>query len=79
MTCNVGPPDTSCPSGGRRQRCTDHPAARGDPDAAGLSLRGTASEPVLWLYNRISVDSLQLDGEPELLDLLLAWKPEDWA
>lgn len=60
-------------------RTTRLPATGEDPDAAGLSIRGTASDLVLWLYNRISVDSLQLDGDPELLDLLLAWEPEDWA
>lgn len=50
-----------------------------ETDAAGLSFRGTASDLVLWLYNRVPVDSLQLDGDPELLDLLLAWEPEDWT
>lgn len=60
-------------------RTTRLPATGEDPDAAGLSIRGTASDLVLWLYNRISVDSLQLHGDPELLDLLLAWEPEDWA
>ena len=50
-----------------------------DPDAAGLALRGTASDLVLYLYQRISADSLQLDGDPQLLDLLHAWEPEDWA
>lgn len=60
-------------------RTTRLPATGENPDAAGLSIRGTASDLVLWLYNRISVGSLQLDGDPELLDLLLAWEPEDWA
>ncbi|HEX4087544.1 MAG TPA: maleylpyruvate isomerase family mycothiol-dependent enzyme [Trebonia sp.] len=61
-------------------RTTRLPAAGQDPDAAGgLSIRGTASDLVLYLYQRISVDSLQLDGDPQLLDLLHAWEPEDWA
>ncbi|MFC1409511.1 maleylpyruvate isomerase family mycothiol-dependent enzyme [Streptacidiphilus sp. N1-12] len=60
-------------------RTTRLPAAGQDPDAAGLSLHGTASDLVLYLYKRIPVDSLRLDGDPELLDLLLAWEPEDWA
>ncbi|HEY3872584.1 MAG TPA: hypothetical protein VGM10_29785, partial [Actinocrinis sp.] len=60
-------------------RTTRLSATGEDPDAAGLSLRGTASDLVLYQYQRISVDSLQLDGDPGLLDLLHAWEPEDWA
>jgi hypothetical protein len=45
-------------------------------DAAGASLRGTASELVLALYGRVPVDSLELDGDRRLFDLLLAWEPE---
>jgi len=60
-------------------RTTRLPATGEDPDAAGLSIRGIASDLVLYLYQRISVDSLQLDGDPQLLDLLHAWEPEDWA
>jgi len=58
-------------------RTTRLPAAGQDPDAAGLSIRGTASDLVLYLYQRISVDALQLDGDLELLDLFHAWEPED--
>lgn len=47
-----------------------------DPDAAGASLRGTASELVLALYGRVPVDSLELDGDRGVFDLLLAWEPE---
>ncbi|MER5636928.1 maleylpyruvate isomerase N-terminal domain-containing protein [Kitasatospora sp. NPDC002227] len=60
-------------------RTTRLPAPGEDPDAAGFSVHGTASELVLWLYNRISVDDLRTEGDRELLDLLLAWEPEDWA
>ncbi|MFJ1792273.1 maleylpyruvate isomerase family mycothiol-dependent enzyme [Kitasatospora griseola] len=60
-------------------RTTRLPAAGEHRNAAGLSVRGTASDLVLWRYDRISVDSLQLDGDRELLDLLYAWEPEDWA
>ena len=60
-------------------RTTRLPATGEDPDAAGLSIRGIASDLVLYLYQRISVDALQLDGDPQLLDLLHAWEPEDWA
>lgn len=60
-------------------RTTRLPADDEDPDAAGLSIRATASDLVLFLYDRIPVDRLQLDGDRELLDQLLAWEPEDWA
>ena len=52
-------------------------AAGEDPDAAGASAQGTASELVLAFYGRIPVDSLKLDGDRRLFDLLLAWKPEE--
>jgi uncharacterized protein (TIGR03083 family) len=44
--------------------------------AAGVAVRGTASELVLYLYDRISADSLPVDGDAGLLDLLRAWEPE---
>jgi hypothetical protein len=52
------------------------------PSAAGVdpgdaSLRGTASELVLVLYGRIPVDSLKVDGDRRLFDLLLAWDPDE--
>lgn len=52
-------------------------AAGEDPDTADASLRGTASELVLALYGRIPVDSLKLDGDRRLFDLLLAWDPDE--
>ncbi|MEW2487012.1 maleylpyruvate isomerase family mycothiol-dependent enzyme [Streptomyces sp. NPDC048411] len=52
-------------------------AAGEDPDAADASARGTASELVLALYGRIPVDSLKLDGDRRLFDLLLAWDPDE--
>ncbi|MFG2053324.1 hypothetical protein ACGFI9_04755 [Micromonospora sp. NPDC048930] len=48
-----------------------------DPDAADASARGTASELVLALYGLIPVDSLKLDGDRSLFDLLLAWDPDE--
>ncbi|WP_416072113.1 hypothetical protein [Streptomyces sp. ME18-1-4] len=51
-------------------------AADEDPDAADASLRGTAGELVLALYGRISVDSLKVDGDHRLFDLLLVWDPD---
>ncbi|MET7854386.1 maleylpyruvate isomerase family mycothiol-dependent enzyme [Streptomyces avermitilis] len=48
-----------------------------DPDAADASVRGTAGELVLALYDRIPVDSLKLDGDRRLFDLLQAWDPDE--
>lgn len=52
-------------------------AAGEDPDAADASARGTASELVLAFYDRIPVDSLKLDGDRRLFDLLVAWDPDE--
>ncbi|MFK4102144.1 maleylpyruvate isomerase family mycothiol-dependent enzyme [Streptomyces sp. NPDC019531] len=43
---------------------------------ADASARGTAGELVLTLYGRIPADSLELDGDRRLFDLLKAWEPE---
>lgn len=48
----------------------------GEAADAAASARGTASELVLALYGRIPVDSLGLDGDRRLFDLLIAWEPE---
>ncbi|MFF3691488.1 hypothetical protein [Streptomyces sp. NPDC002187] len=45
--------------------------------SAGVSVRGTVSELVLFVYNRIPADSLQIDGDAGLIDLLRAWEPEE--
>jgi uncharacterized protein (TIGR03083 family) len=47
-------------------------AAGQGPDAADAYARGTASEVVLVLYDRIPIDSLQLAGDRRLFDLLRA-------
>ncbi|MFF4540532.1 maleylpyruvate isomerase family mycothiol-dependent enzyme [Streptomyces aureus] len=53
-------------------------AAAGEgPDAVGVSVRGTASELVLFVYDRIPADSLQLEGDAGLFDLLREWEPEE--
>lgn len=52
-------------------------AADEGPDAAGVSVRGTASELVLFVYDRIPADSLQIEGDLGLFDLLRAWEPEE--
>ncbi|RKE23490.1 maleylpyruvate isomerase family mycothiol-dependent enzyme [Streptomyces sp. TLI_171] len=51
--------------------------AAGEADAAGVSVHGTASELVLYLYDRVKADSLHVDGDAGLLDLLRAWEPEN--
>jgi uncharacterized protein (TIGR03083 family) len=50
------------------------PAVREGPDVAFASVRGTAAELVLAMYDRIPIDSLQLDGDRRLFDLLRAWE-----
>ncbi|WP_392749981.1 maleylpyruvate isomerase family mycothiol-dependent enzyme [Streptomyces sp. LN590] len=52
-------------------------AAGEGPAAADAALRGTAGELVLAQYGRIPVDSLKLDGDRRLLDLLWAWDPDE--
>jgi len=48
-------------------------SAGADADAAGASASGTASELVLAFYRRVPVDSLRLDGDRRLFDLLMTW------
>ncbi|MDC2947599.1 maleylpyruvate isomerase family mycothiol-dependent enzyme [Streptomyces heilongjiangensis] len=48
-----------------------------DPDTAGVSVRATASDLILFLYDRIPADSLRIDGDAALFDLLRAWEPEE--
>ncbi|KJY27884.1 maleylpyruvate isomerase family mycothiol-dependent enzyme [Streptomyces sp. NRRL S-495] len=63
--------------GARSARIPTPAAATGEaPDAAGASVHGTASELVLYLYDRIKAESLRVDGDAGLLDLLRAWEPE---
>ncbi|WAZ19257.1 maleylpyruvate isomerase family mycothiol-dependent enzyme [Streptomyces cinnabarinus] len=47
------------------------------PDTATASARATAGELVLTLYGRIPVDSLKIDGDRVLFDLLDAWEPDE--
>ncbi|MFJ7586211.1 maleylpyruvate isomerase family mycothiol-dependent enzyme [Streptomyces sp. NPDC097617] len=64
--------------GARSTRIPAPTAATGqDSDAAGASIHGTASELVLYLYDRIQAASLHVDGDAGLLDLLRAWEPEE--
>ena len=43
---------------------------------AGASLRGTAGELVLVLYDRLAVDALKVEGDRRLFDLLIDWDPD---
>ncbi|MEU1844984.1 maleylpyruvate isomerase family mycothiol-dependent enzyme [Micromonospora sediminicola] len=47
-----------------------------DAGAADVSARGTAGELVLAFYGRIPMDSLDLEGDRGLFDLLDEWEPE---
>ncbi|WP_030902871.1 maleylpyruvate isomerase family mycothiol-dependent enzyme [Streptomyces sp. NRRL S-515] len=62
--------------GARSTRIPAPTAAAGEGlDAAGVSIHGTAGELVIYLYDRIPAESLRLEGDPGLLDLLRAWEP----
>jgi uncharacterized protein (TIGR03083 family) len=59
--------------GGRTTRLSSPTAVGEGPEPAAASARGTASDLVLALYERITIDSLQLDGDRRLFDQLSAW------
>ncbi|MFD0280041.1 maleylpyruvate isomerase family mycothiol-dependent enzyme [Kitasatospora sp. NPDC127111] len=46
-------------------------------DAPGVSAHATAGELVLFLYDRLQADSVRIDGDAGLFDLLRAWEPEE--
>ncbi|MEV7026986.1 maleylpyruvate isomerase family mycothiol-dependent enzyme [Kitasatospora sp. NPDC093558] len=48
-----------------------------DIDPAGTAVHGTASELVLFNYDRIPLSSLRVDGDAELWGLLRVWEPEN--
>lgn len=52
-------------------------AGRGTATGAGAAVWGTAAELVLALYGRVSVDSLKVEGDRRVFDLLLAWDPDE--
>ena len=47
-----------------------------DTVPADASARGTASDLVLSLYDRIPLDALELDGNRRIFDQLVAWDPQ---
>jgi len=56
-------------------RTTGQTAGGEGPEAA--SVRGTASDMVLWLYDRIPIESMQPHGNRRVFDLLRAWDPDE--
>jgi len=56
-------------------RFTRLPASEATHVPADTSARGTASELVLSMYGRIAPRSLQLEGDPRVLDRLVDWDP----
>ncbi|WP_037912112.1 maleylpyruvate isomerase family mycothiol-dependent enzyme [Actinacidiphila yeochonensis] len=50
--------------------------AAGDLDTPDVSARGTAVDLLLVMYGRDALDSLELDGDRGILDLLVEWDPE---
>jgi uncharacterized protein (TIGR03083 family) len=57
--------------GSRTDPLPPGPVAGEDP--ADTSIQGPAGQLVLWFYGRVPLDSLQLDGDPEIVDKLDAW------
>ncbi|MFJ4989528.1 maleylpyruvate isomerase N-terminal domain-containing protein [Streptomyces sp. NPDC088732] len=62
--------------GARTARIPTPGATSATPDeTVDASARGTAHELVMVLYGRIPADSLKLEGDPRLFDLLQEWDP----
>ncbi|WWQ69206.1 maleylpyruvate isomerase family mycothiol-dependent enzyme [Streptomyces sp. Q6] len=49
----------------------------GDEDPADASLHGTAAELTLALYDRAPLDSVRVEGDRALLDVLWNWDPNE--
>ena len=65
-----------CPATAHRPAASARRLQRGpDPDTAGVSARGTASDLLLFFYGRIPLDSLKWDGDRRIFDQLIAWDP----
>ncbi|WP_328606930.1 maleylpyruvate isomerase family mycothiol-dependent enzyme [Amycolatopsis sp. NBC_00345] len=64
--------------GARSTRLPTPAIAAGEgPEPAGVSVHGTASELVLFMYDRIPADAVRIDGDAGLFDLLRDWEPEE--
>ncbi|MFJ3591275.1 MULTISPECIES: maleylpyruvate isomerase N-terminal domain-containing protein [unclassified Streptomyces] len=62
---------------GARSTRIPAPTAGEALEAAGLSVSGKAGELVLALYDRIGPESLEVSGDREIFDQLIAWEPEE--
>ncbi|KQQ93675.1 hypothetical protein ASF62_05550 [Leifsonia sp. Leaf325] len=51
------------------------PGSDEDPVTADVSARGTASDLVLFFYDRIPLDSLDFEGDPRIFGQLADWDP----
>lgn len=58
-------------------RATRVPFAADAADDADVSLWGSAHELVMYLYGRIPLSSLRVQGDVEIFDRLFAWEPGD--
>lgn len=70
----LDPPADAAGSGGGDDRETSRD---GVGDAAYVSARGPAAELVLMFYGRKPLESLQIDGDPRVLEQVIAWEPEE--
>jgi hypothetical protein len=61
------------PEGARFSRLSAATGAA--PETAEVSARGSASELVLSMYGRIPPRSLEIEGDANVLDRLVAWDP----
>ena len=52
------------------------PGAGEGPEAADVSACGTANELVMFIYGRLTMDSLRIAGDRRVFDQLIAWEPE---
>ncbi|MEV7543920.1 maleylpyruvate isomerase family mycothiol-dependent enzyme [Streptomyces sp. NPDC089915] len=63
--------------GARARRLPATAAPGEEPEAAGVSVHGTAGELILFVYDRIPAGSVRIDGDAGLFDLLRDWEPEE--
>jgi uncharacterized protein (TIGR03083 family) len=62
--------------GARTARLPLGAAAGEGPEAADVAAWGTANELVMFLYGRIPMESLRIEGDRGIFDQLFAWDPE---
>ena len=62
--------------GARAERLAAPAGQGGPPEPADVSAHATASDVVLFMYGRRSVEQMPIDGNVEVFDQLIAWVPE---